>query len=149
MRKEMMFVSAILISSQLTAQNDSSSYKSLDEVVHTANKYPQKQSTTGKVLTVISRQTLEQNYARTLTQVLNEQAGVVINGSQNALGTNQTVFMRGATTANTLILVDGVPANVKQHHLNEQTGQKALVALGIPADGDRAVLLRGRLQRRP
>jgi vitamin B12 transporter len=60
---------------------------------------------------VISRQTLEQNYARTLTQVLNEQAGLVINGSQNALGTNQTVFMRGATTANTLILVDGVPAN--------------------------------------
>ena len=111
MRKEMMFVSAILISSQLTAQNDSSSYKSLDEVVLTANKYPQKQSTTGKVLTVISRQTLEQNYARTLTQVLNEQAGLVINGSQNALGTNQTVFMRGATTANTLILVDGVPAN--------------------------------------
>jgi vitamin B12 transporter len=27
------------------------------------------------------------------------------------LGTNQTVFMRGATTANTLILVDGIPAN--------------------------------------
>ena len=110
MRKEMMFVSAILISSQLTAQSDST-YKSLDEIVLTANKYPQKQSTTGKVLTVISRQTLEQNYARTLTQVLNEQAGLVINGSQNALGTNQTVFMRGATTANTLILVDGVPAN--------------------------------------
>jgi hypothetical protein len=34
MRKEMMFVSAILISSQLTAQSDST-YKSLDEVVFT------------------------------------------------------------------------------------------------------------------
>jgi len=93
------------------AQTDSVKQKSLDEVVVTANKFAQKQSATGKVLTVISRQELEKNTGRTLTQVLNEQAGLLINGSQNSPGTNQTVYMQGSGAANTLILVDGMPVN--------------------------------------
>jgi len=108
MKKNIFIVAAVLISSQLQAQQDST--KNLDEVVVTANKYPQKQSSTGKVLTVINREQLERNSGRTLTQVLNEQAGIVVNGAQNTLGTNQTVYMRGADRSATLILVDGVPA---------------------------------------
>ena len=109
MKKQIFMVAAVVFSSHLQAQLDSS--KTLDEVVFTANKSSQKQSTTGKVLTVINRQTLENNAGRTLGQVLNEQAGIVINGSQNPLGTNQYVYVRGATASNTLILVDGIPAN--------------------------------------
>ncbi|MDH7463749.1 TonB-dependent receptor [Chitinophagaceae bacterium 26-R-25] len=93
------------------AQTDSIKQKSLDEVVVTANKFAQKQSATGKVLTVIGRQELEKNTGRSLTQVLNEQAGLLINGSQNSPGSNQTVYMQGANAANTLILVDGMPVN--------------------------------------
>jgi vitamin B12 transporter len=112
MKKKFFIVAATLTSSHFIVQaQDSSTTKQLDEVVVTANKYPQKQSSTGKVLTVINRQELEKNTGRTLAQVLNEQAGLIINGSQNTLGTNQTVYMRGAGSANTLILVDGVPAN--------------------------------------
>jgi vitamin B12 transporter len=112
MKKKFFVVAAAVFSSHFFAQaQDSSVTKQLDEVVVTANKYPQKQSSTGKVLTVISRDQLEKNTGRTLAQVLNEQAGLIINGSQNALGTNQAVYMRGAGAANTLILVDGVPAN--------------------------------------
>ncbi|MBL0356125.1 MAG: TonB-dependent receptor [Chitinophagaceae bacterium] len=109
MKKKFFIVAAVLFSSQLQAQQDST--KNLDEVVVTANKYPQKQSSTGKVLTVINREQLEKNTGRTLAQVLNEQAGIVVNGSQNALGTNQLVYLRGAGSAATLILVDGIPAN--------------------------------------
>ncbi len=94
-----------------TAQTDSTKHKTLDEVVITANKFAQKQSSTGKVLTVIDRTTLERNTGRTLTQVLNEQAGLVIGGAQNAPGTNQTVYLQGASAAYTLILVDGMPVN--------------------------------------
>ncbi|MEP7110897.1 MAG: TonB-dependent receptor, partial [Ferruginibacter sp.] len=108
-RKKFLLVTAVIISSQLYAQD--STKKTLDEVVVTANKFPQKQSSTGKVLTVIDRAQLERNTGRTLGQVLNEQAGLIINGSQNPLGTNQTVYLRGAGEANTLILIDGVPAN--------------------------------------
>ena len=112
MRKDFFVVAATCISSSLLAQQqDSSKTKQLDEVVVTANKYPQKLSSTGKVLTVINRDQLERNTGRTLAQVLNEQAGIVINGAQGPLGTNQLVYMRGAGTANTLILIDGVPAN--------------------------------------
>ncbi len=112
MRKDFFVVAAAFISSSLLAQQqDSSKAKQLDEVVITANKFPQKLSSTGKVLTVINRDYLEKNTGRTLAQVLNEQAGLVVNGAQAPLGTNQLVYMRGAGTANTLILIDGVPAN--------------------------------------
>jgi vitamin B12 transporter len=115
MKKKIFIVAAVLFSNHLLAQklatNESDSSQNLDEVVVTANKYPQKQSSTGKVLTVISSIQLENNAGRTLAQVLNEQAGIIINGSQNTLGTNLTVNVRGAGSANTLILVDGMPAN--------------------------------------
>lgn len=112
MKREFFVVAATVISSALTAQEqDSSKTKQLDEVVVTANKYPQKLSSTGKVLTVINRDLLEKNSGRTLAQVLNEQAGLIVNGAQGPLGTSQLLYMRGAGTANTLILVDGVPAN--------------------------------------
>ena len=109
MKRKFLCVAAVVISSQLSAQQDSTA--ELDQVIVTANKYPQKQSSTGKVLTVIDRLQLERNSGRTLTQVLNEQAGLVINGAQGPLGTNQTVYLRGTSAANTLILVNGVPAN--------------------------------------
>ncbi|HTL10465.1 MAG TPA: TonB-dependent receptor, partial [Chitinophagaceae bacterium] len=113
MKKKFFVVAATCISSSIIAQQtqDSSKTKQLDEVVVTANKYPQKLSSTGKVLTVINRDQLEKNTGRTLAQVLNEQAGLVVNGAQGPLGTNLLVYMRGAGTANTLILIDGVPAN--------------------------------------
>jgi vitamin B12 transporter len=113
MKKQWLYVAATIIGSPLLAQNSKSnlqdSTKTLDEVVITANKMPQKQSTTGKVLTVINRRTLENNAGRAVTQVLNEQAGLQIGGAQSAPGTNQTVYLRGAGAANTLILVDGMP----------------------------------------
>ncbi|MFM2359431.1 MAG: hypothetical protein RLY16_1424 [Bacteroidota bacterium] len=109
MKRRIFIVAALMYGSQLQAQQDST--RSLDEVVVTANKFPQKQSSTGKVLSVINRQTLQRNTGRSLAQLLNEQAGLVINSAQNPLGTNPTTYLRGAGSANTLILVDGVPVN--------------------------------------
>lgn len=83
----------------------------VDPIVVTANKYEQKQSTTGKVISVISKDQLEKSKGKSLAQVLNEQAGVVINGSLNNMGSVQTVYVRGASSGRTLILLDGVPVN--------------------------------------
>ena len=58
----------------LYAQTDSTT-KVLDEVVITATKTEQKQSTTGKVVTVISKAEIEQSQGKTLGQLLNDQAG--------------------------------------------------------------------------
>ncbi|HEX6426232.1 MAG TPA: TonB-dependent receptor, partial [Niastella sp.] len=88
---------------------DTTTSKQLDEVIVTANKLVQKQSATGKVITVISKDLIEKSSGRTVGQLLNEQAGVSVNGSLNNIGTNQSVYMRGAASGRTLILLDGIP----------------------------------------
>ncbi|HEY4335735.1 MAG TPA: TonB-dependent receptor [Puia sp.] len=85
-------------------------FKPLDQVVVTATKYPVKEGITGKVLTVITKEQLEKSSGRQLTEVLNTQAGVVVVGSNNTLGSEQDVHMQGAEAGQTLILIDGIPA---------------------------------------
>ena len=107
MEKKIFIAAAVLFSSPLYAQKDST--KNLDEVVVTATKFPIKQSLTGKVVTVIDQQQLLRNSGKSLTEVLNTQTGIIVNGSSNVLGTNQDVYVRGAAAGKTLILLDGVP----------------------------------------
>jgi vitamin B12 transporter len=102
-------LTACFFCSQLFAQTDSS--KTLNPVIITANKLPQKQSATGKVVSVITKEQIEKSSGRTIAQLLNEQAGLTINGALNTPGSNQTVYMRGASSGRTLILLDGIPVN--------------------------------------
>jgi len=106
MKKKMLFVAAAFFSSHTYAQQDSTT---LDDLVVTATKNAVKQSQTGKVVSVINQETLQRNAGKTLTEILNYQAGVFVNGANNALGSNQDYYIRGAATSNTLILLDGVP----------------------------------------
>jgi vitamin B12 transporter len=85
------------------------STKTLDEVVVTATKSPVKQSQTGKVIDVITQDQLQKSAAKSLGEILNQQPGIIINGADNNLGTNQTVYLQGASSGNTLIMMDGVP----------------------------------------
>jgi len=101
-------LSSFLLICTLFAQTDSSS-RSLQEVVVTANRFEQKQIQTGKVVIVINRATLDINRGRNIGEILNQYAGITINGANNAPGTNLDVYMRGAGLGNTLILIDGVP----------------------------------------
>jgi vitamin B12 transporter len=91
--------------------SDTTATSVLDDVIVTANKIPQKQSTTGKVVTVITKEQIEKSAGKTVAQLLNEQAGLVVNGAFNAPGAVQTVYMRGANAGRTLILLDGIPLN--------------------------------------
>lgn len=109
MKKTLLALTAITISSQLFAQQDS--LHTLDEVVITASKYPRKQSETGKVLNVITRQQIEQNAGKTLGELLNTVPGTNIIGANSNLGTNLTSSIRGSAAGNVLILLDGIPVN--------------------------------------
>jgi vitamin B12 transporter len=100
-------LAAVILSSRLYAQTDSS--KTLNDVIVTANKIEQKQKETGKVLTVISRQQLQRSEGKSIGEIINQQVGISIGGANSTLGTVQTVYIRGAVAANTLILLDGVP----------------------------------------
>jgi vitamin B12 transporter len=99
----------IVICNGLHAQSDSISAQNLDPVVITATKYPLKQSQTGKVLSVIGREILDKSGGQSLAELLNRQVGIQIVGANNALGTNQDLYLRGANPGYTLILLDGVP----------------------------------------
>ncbi len=107
MKKKILLGAAVIISSHLYAQD--STKKTLDEVVVTATKFPIKQSQTGKVLTVITSAQLQRSAGKDLSQLLNEQAGLIINGANSNTGKDKSVFLRGASSKYTLILLDGIP----------------------------------------
>ena len=116
MKKKFFIAAAVLSSSLAYAQkpvpaNSADSAKNLDELIITATKSPVKQSQTGKVVTVIGKEEIEKNAGKTVAQLLNEQAGITINGAYNVTGNVQTVFMRGASSGRTLILLDGIPVS--------------------------------------
>ncbi len=107
MKRQFFVLAAVIISS--TAQAQDSTGTSLDEVVLTANKYPNKASLTGKVVTIISREQLERSGGKDLSQLLTEQAGIFIAGANSNAGKDKSVYLRGARVDHTLITIDGVP----------------------------------------
>jgi vitamin B12 transporter len=81
----------------------------LDSVTVTAAKFEQKQSETGKVVNIITQEELKRDAGQTLGQILNEQPGIIINGTGETLGSDLFVYMRGASDQYTMILINGIP----------------------------------------
>lgn len=106
--KKIFAVTAILFSSQLQAQEDTTS-RTMESFIVTATKSPIRQDQTGKVVTVIDQATIQRNIGRTLTEILNISPGIFINGANNSPGTNQDFYFRGAGTGKVLVLMDGIP----------------------------------------
>ena len=109
MTKKNLFFALIFFSIHTMGQTDSLS-KSMDEIIVTANRFPQKQINTGKILTVITREQIEKTPNVNLAELISRQAGLSVIGASNAPGTNPDVYIRGAGTGNALILIDGSPA---------------------------------------
>ncbi len=109
MSKKFLTLIAIGASLNALAQKDTSRTSSLDEVVITATKFPIKTSATGKVVTVITQQQLEQSGGKDLAQILTEQTGLYVNGANSNYGKDKSIYLRGASVAYTLITIDGVP----------------------------------------
>jgi vitamin B12 transporter len=89
-----------------SSQNTTST---LDDVIVTANKIEQKQNTTGKLVTVITATQLNAHAGQSVAQVLSEQAGLNLPGALSNAGTVPSIYMRGASSGRTLILIDGAP----------------------------------------
>jgi vitamin B12 transporter len=106
-------VAALFFSSQLVAQTtpQQDSSKTLDKVVITATKYPTKQSNTGKLVSVVTHDQIEKSVGKDLAQVLNEQTGLTVSGSYSNPGKDKSIFLRGASSNYTLLLLDGIPLN--------------------------------------
>lgn len=107
--KKSLFITAGILLSVFAFSQDTTFQNELNEVVITATKYPLKLSETGKVLTVITKEQIERSGGKDLAQLLNEQTGIVVNGAYSSPGKDQSIYMRGASSKYTLILLDGVP----------------------------------------
>ncbi len=109
MSKKIFTLIAVAASMNALAQKDTLRSTNLDEVVITATKFPIKTSATGKVVTIITQQQLEQSGGKDLAQILTEQTGLYINGANSNAGKDKSIYLRGASVAYTLITIDGVP----------------------------------------
>jgi len=109
MIKKLLAIPLLVFSIHSFAQKDSTFSRQLDEVVVTASKTLLKQSQTGKIVTVLDQKIISNNAGRSLSELLNTQAGFFINGANNTPGTNLDVYFRGAGTGNMLIVIDGIP----------------------------------------
>lgn len=110
-KKLTLLTTSLMTAVTLMAQKDTLHGNALDPVIVTANKTEQKQSSTGKVMTVISRQEIEKSAGKDLAQLLNEQTGFSINGANSNPGKDKSLFLLGASANYTLILLDGIPLN--------------------------------------
>ncbi|TBO37017.1 TonB-dependent receptor plug domain-containing protein [Pedobacter kyonggii] len=99
----------LMISQVANAQNQDS--LQLKDVVISATKNDQKQSQTGKVVTIISREVLERSNGKSLPELISEQAGIIVAGSSSNPGLNKSVFFRGAGSAYAVVLIDGIVQN--------------------------------------
>ncbi|WP_293309035.1 TonB-dependent receptor plug domain-containing protein [Pedobacter sp. UBA5917] len=99
----------LMISQLANAQKQDS--LQLKDVVISATKNDQKQSQTGKVVTIISREVLERSNGKSLPDLLSEQAGIIISGGNSSQGKDKSIFIRGALGGYALVLIDGIVQN--------------------------------------
>ena len=110
-KKLTLLTTSLLAAVTLLAQKDTLHDNVLDPVIVTANKTEQKQSSTGKVVTVISHEQIERSAGKDLSQLLNEQTGFSVNGSNSNPGKDKSLYLLGASANYTVILLDGIPLN--------------------------------------
>ena len=81
----------------------------LEEVVVVHSKTPVAMRSTVKPVTIISREVLERQSGKDLAQILQEEAGILVNGAYSNPGKDKSLYIRGAGSEFTLILIDGQP----------------------------------------
>jgi len=111
--KNYVLIASGLTFSQMILVNDAKAQKEikLDSVVISTTKNDQKQSQTGKVVTIIGSDVLGRSHGKNLTDLLNEQAGIVVGGATGNAGLNKSLFVRGAGSAYAVVLIDGILVN--------------------------------------
>ena len=81
-----------------------------EEIVVTASGFEQPRSETGQAIEIVDRERLDQLQSPTIADALQTVPGVSI-ASRGGLGGQTSGFIRGGSSAQTLVLVDGVRIN--------------------------------------
>jgi vitamin B12 transporter len=108
-----------------------------DTIVVTANGIATPGDETGQAITVIDQAALETEQAAAITEILRKVPGVTF-ASNGGIGAATSVFIRGAESAQTLVLIDGV-------RINDPSSPNSAFDFGALLTGniDRVEILRG------
>jgi vitamin B12 transporter len=87
-------------------QNDST--KQLKEVTVTATRTEKDADKVGRSVTVITSDDIKKYSYNSLGELLSAQAGIYLVGSNQNIGGTQSIFMRGANSNQTVIMIDGI-----------------------------------------
>ncbi len=108
------YPSVTIAAESLTEESDSSQATApvyqLDPVVVTATKTPVPLTQTTSAVEVITEEDMQRRHSRTLVDALNLSQGLAT-FSSGGPGTNNTVRIRGGSSAQTLVLIDGAIVN--------------------------------------
>ncbi len=80
----------------------------LDEVVLSDSRFELKKENSGKVIYKITAKDIKENAGKTVVDLLDNIAGVEINGNNNADGSNLGLYFRGGRNRQVAVMIDGV-----------------------------------------
>ncbi|WP_439132538.1 TonB-dependent receptor, partial [Polaribacter sp.] len=144
MKKQFLIVSALAFSFASTTlfaqkkEKQKEKVESLNEIVVTATKFALKKENTGKVITQITQQQLQQNAGRNFIEILNRVVGIDVRGVNTNASEPRSIYVRGGRSRQVLVLIDGVPVT-DQSAINQEFDLRLLAVSQI----ERIEILKG------
>ena len=111
MKKHSFYASALCLFfalTSLTAQQKNDSIEQLNEVVVTATKFAIKKEHVGKIIYQITPEEIENLKGKSVADILDNIAGISINGSNSSAGKDKSIYIRGGRDRHVIVLIDGV-----------------------------------------
>ena len=99
----------IMLSTSLSSQSITDSLG--QELLITATKVPTPVKQNSKSILVIDSVMIAQAGVSDLSQLLDRQAGIRVNGALSNPGVNKSIFIQGGGAEDVLFLIDGIPLN--------------------------------------
>ncbi|MFH1005734.1 MAG: TonB-dependent receptor [Bacteroidota bacterium] len=87
---------------------DTADAQHLQEVIISATRTEKKIDEVGRSVTVISNDDIQKSGAQSVGELLSAYEGIYVVGSGQNPGTNQSIFMRGANSNQSVIMIDGI-----------------------------------------
>ena len=98
------------ISAENSAENNNKTAVEGEEIVISASKLSTTSEKSGLSVTVIDSKQIEKSGASKVYELLKDQKGISVSKNSN-FGGSSSVFMRGANSEHTVVLIDGVKVN--------------------------------------
>lgn len=102
------FIFTSLFSFQLFAQQDSIKIYNLNEITVTAQRFEKQLLDVGRSVSVIDVNEMKSRLFTSPAELLSNYEGIFITGTYQNPGSLQGLYMRGATPAQTVVLIDGM-----------------------------------------